>query len=175
MYTSQTQWCYESQYFYFDNLYHSCCPYDNALYVKNVHITCFHLTNLKITIDKKCYQLFGFEGFSSALSHKTFLPRATYHDYCCKVVKLAKCTVQSSPPSCWNRTEANRHEFLTSKTKYNKIKRTAKYKYKQLEGERLTNLAKVKPREFWKVIKKHYKKKSPFVKHINGSRYIHSL
>jgi len=25
----------------------------------------------------------------------------------------------------------------------------------------LTNLAKVKPREFWKVIKKHYKKKSP--------------
>ena len=60
-----------------------------------------------------------------------------------------------------NRTEANRHDFLTSKTTYNNIKRTAKYKYKQLEGERLTHLAKDKPREFWKVIKKQYKKKSP--------------
>ena len=43
--------------------------------------------------------------------------------------------------------------FFTSKTKYNKIKRTVKYKYKQIEDERLTNLAKVKPKEFWKVIK----------------------
>ena len=42
--------------------------------------------------------------------------------------------------------------FFTSKTKYNKIKRTVKYKNKQIEDERLTNLAKVKPREFWKVI-----------------------
>jgi len=36
-----------------------------------------------------------------------------------------------------NRTEANRHEFPTSKTTYNTIKRTAKYKYKQLEGGKI--------------------------------------
>lgn len=60
-----------------------------------------------------------------------------------------------------DKTDQNRQEYLTAKSNYNKIKRQAKYKYKRQEGERLTNLAKEKPRDFWKTIKNQYKKQQP--------------
>jgi len=47
------------------------------------------------------------------------------------------------------------------KTTYNKIKRTAKYKHKQLEGNDRQIWQKINQEKFGKLLKKQYKKKSP--------------
>ena len=46
------------------------------------------------------------------------------------VTKREKTLHQTRNRFLCNRTEANRHEFLMSTTTYNKIKRTAKYKFR---------------------------------------------
>ena len=46
------------------------------------------------------------------------------------------------------------------RTKYNRIKRRAKFKYKQKEGQNISNMAKTAPKRFWKEIKKKYIKKA---------------
>ena len=74
------------------------------------------------------------------------------------VTKREKTFNQARNRFLRNRTEPNRHVFLTSKTKYNNIKLTAKYKYKQLEGERLTNLAKINQEKFGKLLKNSTKR-----------------
>ena len=41
---------------------------------------------------------------------------------------------------------------------YNNTKRKAMNKFKTQEGKRISNLAKKDPKNFWKEMKKHYKK-----------------
>ena len=54
----------------------------------------------------------------------------------------------------------NRENFVQARTKYNKVKRNAKYKYKIQEGKNLCKKAKTQPKQFWKSIKDKFKKKS---------------
>ena len=55
--------------------------------------------------------------------------------------------------------QSGTHSF---RQKHHTTKFNETAKYKQLEGEWLTNLAREKPRGFWEVIKKQYKQKSPW-------------
>jgi hypothetical protein len=47
-----------------------------------------------------------------------------------------------------------RRNFVHARTKYNKVKRIAKRKFKINEGKILEDLAKKNPRNFWKTLKK---------------------
>ena len=57
------------------------------------------------------------------------------------------------------KTDESRINFTRARTKYNRIKRNAKTKFKIKEGKRINDLAK-KPRKFWKNIKSVFKKSS---------------
>ena len=52
-----------------------------------------------------------------------------------------------------NKSDVNRQNYVESRTKYNNVKKKALKKYKLEESRRITELAKTKPREFWKSIK----------------------
>ncbi|XP_060567678.1 uncharacterized protein LOC132726376 [Ruditapes philippinarum] len=54
-------------------------------------------------------------------------------------------------------TVDNRLHFIHTRTRYNKIKRSARHKFKIKEGLRINNLAKSQPRKFWQNIKNTYK------------------
>ena len=58
-----------------------------------------------------------------------------------------------------NFNAVNRQKFVTARTKYNKIKRVAKYKYKLQEGENICKTAKTQTKKFWKSIKDKFKTK----------------
>ena len=49
-----------------------------------------------------------------------------------------------------NKTDANKMAFVTARTKYNKTKKKAKFKYKSTEGHILSKLANSNPRNFLK-------------------------
>ena len=53
----------------------------------------------------------------------------------------------------------NRQRFVSTRTKYNRIKRKAKQKFKFQEGKNICNLAKKQPKKFWKTLKKKNKQK----------------
>ena len=57
-----------------------------------------------------------------------------------------------------NRSEQNRTNFIKCKTKFNKIKRKAKAKFKRYEGLKISKLAKSNPKSFWKKINKFVRK-----------------
>ena len=59
-----------------------------------------------------------------------------------------------------HKTDTNRLHFVKMRTKYNRVKRRAKFKYKQKEGQNISNMAKTAPKRFWKEIKKKYKRKA---------------
>ena len=54
-------------------------------------------------------------------------------------------------------SDQNRIAFTKSRTKYNRTRYKAKIRFKRSEGQRLENIAKTKPRKFWKLLKKCYK------------------
>ena len=58
------------------------------------------------------------------------------------------------------KTDESRINFTRARTKYNRLKRNAKTKFKTKEGLRINNLAKKQPRKFWKYIKSVFKKSS---------------
>jgi hypothetical protein len=57
-----------------------------------------------------------------------------------------------------NKTLENKLNFLNYKREYNKIKKKTKKLYNRKEGDRISNLAKSNPKEFWKNIKKQFKR-----------------
>ena len=64
-----------------------------------------------------------------------------------------------------DKNAVNRQDFVTARTKYNEIKRVAKYKYKIQEGKNICKTAKTQPKKFWKSIKDKFKTKTqPFRK-----------
>jgi hypothetical protein len=60
-----------------------------------------------------------------------------------------------------SRDNESRCNFVRCRTRYNKIKRRAKYNFRVREGKKINDLAKKEPRKFWKKIKKSVKKISP--------------
>ena len=62
----------------------------------------------------------------------------------------------------FNRTKSTetRVRFTRARTRYNKAKKKAKFKFKCNEGQRIGNLAKRQPRQFWKNIKSQFQKSS---------------
>ena len=60
-----------------------------------------------------------------------------------------------------SKKDDDRLSFVKMRTKYNRVKRKAKCKFKRSEGKNVCNLAKSNPKKFWKSIKKRYNKKSP--------------
>ena len=58
-----------------------------------------------------------------------------------------------------SKDEESRLEFIRKRTRYNRVRWKAKYKFKQREGQRINKLAKSDPKHFWKNIKSMYKKK----------------
>ena len=59
-----------------------------------------------------------------------------------------------------NKSDANRRNFVSMRTRYNRIKKIAKKKQKQKEVREVSALPKKQPRKFWKTIKKKLKKKA---------------
>ena len=59
-----------------------------------------------------------------------------------------------------NKSDTNRRNFVSMRTRYNKIKKIAKKKQKQKEGREVSALAKKQPKKFWITIKKKLKKKA---------------
>ena len=57
-----------------------------------------------------------------------------------------------------NRSEQNRTNFIICRTKFDKIKRKAKAKFKRNEGLKISKLAKSNPKSFWKKINKFVRK-----------------
>ena len=55
----------------------------------------------------------------------------------------------------YDRSEQNRINFTKCRSKYNKAKRRAKYKFKITEGQKISKMAKCNPKAFWKKIKKY--------------------
>ena len=60
-----------------------------------------------------------------------------------------------------NVNDVNKQNFIPTSTKYNRVKRNAKHKYKLKEGKDICDLAKKNPKQFWKSIKKKYKRNQP--------------
>lgn len=54
-----------------------------------------------------------------------------------------------------NKNDENRTTFTRARTKYNRARKKAKQKFKMKEGQRLGNIAKTQPKNFWKSIKKN--------------------
>ena len=57
-----------------------------------------------------------------------------------------------------NKNTTNRQNFIFYRSKYNKAKSTAKKKFKIKEGQEICQMAKTKPKQFWKTIKKKISK-----------------
>ena len=55
-----------------------------------------------------------------------------------------------------NKSDVNRQHFISLRSKYNKVKNIAKKKFKIKEGQELCSMAKSKPKQFWKTLKKSY-------------------
>ena len=55
-----------------------------------------------------------------------------------------------------NKSDINRQNFISSRSKYIRTKSTAKKKIKMKEGQEVCNMAKSKPKQFWKTIKKKF-------------------
>ena len=55
-----------------------------------------------------------------------------------------------------NKSDINRQNFISSRSKYNRAKSSAKKKIKIKEGQEVCNMAKSKPKQFWKTIKKKF-------------------
>ena len=55
-----------------------------------------------------------------------------------------------------NKNDVNRQHFISLRSKYNKIKNIAKKNFKIKEGQELCSMAKSKPKQFWKTVKKSY-------------------
>lgn len=76
----------------------------------------------------------------------------------CKIAKREFKTARNA--LLRGKNDANRKVFVKKRTKYNRVKRLAKNKFKRTEGKAVSELAKSNPKKFWKSIKKRYKKKS---------------
>ena len=68
-----------------------------------------------------------------------------------------------------DKNAVNRQNFVTARTKYNKIKRVAKYKYKIQEGKNICKTAKTQPKKFWKSIKDKRKTKPSHSKSLTAN------
>ena len=55
-----------------------------------------------------------------------------------------------------NKSDVTRQKFVSLRSKYNKIKNMAKKKFKIKEGQEVCSMAKSKPKQFWKTIKKKF-------------------
>ena len=58
-----------------------------------------------------------------------------------------------------SKNEETRINFTRARTRFNRIKRKAKQKYKIKEGRRINSMAKSQPKKFWQNIKSTFKKK----------------
>ncbi|MEW8544930.1 MAG: reverse transcriptase family protein, partial [Candidatus Thiodiazotropha sp.] len=54
-----------------------------------------------------------------------------------------------------DRSQQNRVNFTKCRSKFNRIKRKAKNKFKRNEGKKISNMAKSNPKAFWKNLKKY--------------------
>lgn len=59
-----------------------------------------------------------------------------------------------------NKNVINRQNFILARTKYNRVKRLAKKRYKIKEGKEVCDMARKQPKQFWKSIKKKFKSKT---------------
>lgn len=57
-----------------------------------------------------------------------------------------------------SKTDETRTSFVKTRTKYNRARQVAKRRFKINEGQRLENIVKSQPRNFWKSLKKCYTK-----------------
>ena len=57
-----------------------------------------------------------------------------------------------------SKSDQNRIAYSKSRTKYNRTRYKAKTRFNRSEGQRLENIAKTKPRKFWKSLKKMLQK-----------------
>ena len=82
----------------------------------------------------------------------------TWFNEACFVVSAKQEFKTSRNNFSHNKTNEIRISFTRARTKYNSARKKAKQKFQLKEGQRLKNLAKTKPKQFWKSIKKCYNK-----------------
>lgn len=68
-----------------------------------------------------------------------------------------------------DKSSINRQNFVTARTKYNKVKRAAKYKYRIQKGKNICKTAKTQPKKFWKSIKDKFKTKPSHSETLSAS------
>lgn len=71
-----------------------------------------------------------------------------------------------------NKTEANRLLFTRARTCYNRSKRKAHNRFKFEEGKRVCDMARSRPRDFWKNINKHIKVKQKNSDTLTGEDFF---
>ena len=104
--------------------------------------------------------MFGTKSCSTAKnrnSHNSF-KQSEWFNSDCRTTKREFKTARNS--FLRDKNDANRKRFIKTRTKYNWVKRQAKNKFKRTEGSTVSELAKSHTKEFWKSIKRRYKKKS---------------
>ena len=118
------------------------------------------LSSFTTFMNENSEQVFGTKGCSTAKnrnSHNSF-KQSEWFNSDCRTAKREFKTARNL--FIRDKNDANRKRFVKTRTKYNRVKRQAKNKFKRTEGYTVSELAKSHPKKFWKSIKKRYKKKS---------------
>jgi hypothetical protein len=114
------------------------------------------INNLSDVIQDVSFKCHG-KTFSSKRLCKPHTRKSEWFNEECKKIKadfLNAKRIKNLNPSDENKTH-----FLTCRSLYAKAKRKAKLKYYCKEKQKLSNLSKTAPRNFWKYIKKYKNKK----------------
>jgi hypothetical protein len=102
----------------------------------------------------------AFSVFGKVFKHKTETRRqkSEWFDETCKHAKRDFSKARNG--YLHNKSDDNRCRFVSERTKYNKVKKRARKRYKRSEGIRISKLGKGNSKEFWKSVKKLYSKQT---------------
>ena len=104
-------------------------------------------------------QVFGTKDFHTATHRKPKKIQQSewFNDDCCAAKREFKSARNIFVRA---KNNDNRKSFVKVRTKYNRVKRKAKHKFKRSEGKTVCDLAKSNPKQFWKSIKRTIQKKT---------------
>ena len=120
--------------------------------------------------DKNIEQVFGTKDLNASSHRKHKIkPQSEWFNNECRAAKSEFKTARNI--FLRTKNDENRKMFVKTRTKFNRVKRKAKVKFKQSEGKNVCNLAKSNPKKIWKSIKKRFKKKSPQSDTLNAQNF----
>ena len=127
------------------------------------------IQNLTNFIQVRAYNIFGKNRKNKINDTKTEHHANKKQWFDKKCYDTRKCFITNRNKYKIDRSDENRQAYISSRSIFNSIKRKSKQRYMKTEGIKLSNLAKSKPKQFWKTIKKQYEKKSAKSDKINNT------